>query len=104
MAGEEGVFSKTSKAISLNQNPEINVTSWKSGRFVFKNTELSVVVSYLNGYYTEEIDIADQMSACKVTGTFDKLPLAEVLQEISIILSAEVTNKGESFLISGEGC
>lgn len=103
-AGQEGVFNKSSNAISLNQTPDVNATSWKTGRFVFDNTELSKVVSYLNGYYKQEIKIDDQMSSCKVTGTFDKLPLQDVLQEISIILSAEVTNKGESFQISGEGC
>ncbi len=103
-AGEEGVFTKSSKKIALNQSPDVNAMSWKTGRFVFKNTELSKVVTYLNGYYQEHIEIDTKMSSCKVTGTFDKLPLKEVLQEISIVLSADVTNKGESFLISGEGC
>ena len=103
-AGQEGVFTKASSSISLNQNPDVNAMSWKTGKFIFKNTELSKVVTYLNGYYKHEIKIDEKMSSCTVTGTFDKLPLEEVLQEISIILSAEVTNKGESFLISGEGC
>lgn len=103
-AGEEGIFTKTSETIVLNQNPDLNAMSWKTGRFVFNNTELSKVVAYLNKYYSEQVQIETKMSSCKVTGTFDKLPLKEVLQEISIILSAEVTNKGESFLISGEGC
>jgi transmembrane sensor len=103
-AGQEGVFTKDSKTIALNQNPDVNAMSWKTGHFIFKNTELSKVITYLNGYYSQEIKIEEKMSSCKVTGTFDKLPLKEVLQEISIILSAEITNKGESFLISGEGC
>lgn len=103
-AGQEGVFTKETSIITLNQNPDVNATSWKTGRFVFDNTELSKVIAYLNSYYKEEIKIDDSMSSCKVTGTFNKLPLKEVLQEISIVLSAEVTNKGESFLISGEGC
>ena len=104
IAGQEGVFAKASKTISLNQDPDANAMSWKTGRFVFDNTELSKVISYLNGYYKQEVQIDVKMSACKVTGTFDKLPLREILQEISIILSAEITNKGDSFLISGEGC
>lgn len=104
IAGQEGVFAKETETVSLNQNPDVNAMSWKTGRFVFDNTELSKVIDYLNIYYEEEIKIDNQMSACKVTGTFDKLPLKELLQEISIVLSAEITNNGESFLISGEGC
>lgn len=103
-AGQEGIFAKETETISLNQDPDVNAMSWKTGRFVFDNKELSKVIDYLNRYYKEEIKIDNQMSACKVTGTFDKLPLNEVLQEISIVLSAEITNNGESFLISGEGC
>lgn len=104
LAGEEGIYTKASKSISLNQNPDVNSMSWKTGHFVFDNTELDKVINYLNGYYKQDIEIDQKMSSCKVTGTFTKLPLKEVLEEISIILSAEVINKGETFTISGEGC
>ncbi len=104
IAGQEGVFAKQSKTISLNQNPDVNAMSWKTGHFVFKNTALSKVIAYLNGYYKQEIEIDHRLSSCTVTGTFSKLSLTEVLEEISIVLSAEVTNEGDSFIISGKGC
>ena len=102
--GEEGIFNKSNRELSLNQDPDVNAYSWKTGHFVFNNMELSRAVGYLNKYYEEEIKIDQKMKACKVTGTFSKLPINEVLEEIALILSAEVTNQGETYLISGEGC
>ena len=103
-AGESALVDLSNGSLNVFDQQDPNALSWKTGKFVFNNTQLEKVISYLNGYYGDKIQIRGNIKSCKVTGAFDKLPLSEVVDEISIILSLDVRKNAETYILSGKGC
>jgi transmembrane sensor len=83
---------------SHNKNP--NYLSWKTGYFIFKNTDLRYVVRDLNTFYKEEI-ILDQNfeKECLLTAKFDKLDIDVVLEVIKVTCNVEIIDNKNNYLI-----
>ena len=104
-AGQMAIYHTESKELSTTKKLDINDLSWRTGRFDFTNLPFQEVVNYLNGYYESDIQLASKkIGNCKVTGTFDKMRISEILEEIALILELEISRKDNSFSLSGEGC
>jgi len=103
-AGSTSFINNETGKILLEDQMDPNALSWKTGKFVFDNTQLEKAIDYLNAYYDERIEIKNNIKSCKVSGSFDKLPIQKVVEEISIVLSLNISKEGETYVLSGKGC
>lgn len=94
----------TSGQITVTQNTDPNLLSWKTGVFTFEDTKLTEAFKYLEKYYDVAFSSNEELSDCSITASFNKKPLKEVVEVISTILSAksQIDNKEVSF--TGTGC
>lgn len=101
-AGEARVVSADGKSTSKPYSP--NALSWANRQLRFANTPLSEVVKDLEAMYRVEISLDSSLHTCKLTGSFRKKSLEEVLESIAETLDLDVRKTGNRFIISGKGC
>jgi transmembrane sensor len=81
-AGGKGVYNKTTKTFSI-ELPENNVTSYKTGVFVFEKTPLKSVVDQLNRVYDKKIFLSDSLADCPITVDFTNERIEEIVAVIN---------------------
>jgi len=103
--GEEAEMILSKKAITTGSNPDPNYMAWKTGKIIFDNTSLVQVIATLSKVYQAEIRLGNpQLSGCSLTATFEKQPLASVLNVIKATLDVEIKNEGGILIITGSTC
>ncbi|MCB0844934.1 MAG: FecR domain-containing protein [Bacteroidetes bacterium] len=107
--GQEAVFNKTEKTLSLNFASNPNRDSWLTGEFNFDNMPLREVAITLESAYRVNIDIGSlEIEECPIF--IDNLKksetnLAEVLKIITINHPQfNIAQTSDGFLIMGEAC
>ncbi len=103
-AGDKGTFYVQQDAMIVEEQDDINALAWKTGKFVFDNTRLADVARYLNTYYESKVQIRGRVAECQVTASFDKMPLSQILEELTLVLSVKVKKSGKTYILTGEGC
>ena len=79
--------------------------AWKTRVLVFDNETLGQVVNTLRNVYQIPITLADsQLSACRVTASFNDQSLESVLQVIKETLDLQLKENVKGIVISGKGC
>lgn len=96
-SGMSAGYSARSKEIAVSEEEDENTLAWKTGRLQFTNTPLEKVIEDLNAYYQVQIrSKAPAAPGLKLTATFDRLPLGEVLMVINQTLDTQlVPSAGE---------
>lgn len=93
--GMSAGYSSRSKEMSVSEAADENALAWKTGRLQFNNTPLEKVIEDLNAYYQVQIRNKNHTPGLKLTATFDRLPLGEVLMVINQTLDTQlVPSKG----------
>jgi transmembrane sensor len=103
--GQKAIFYKSSTKIEASINDNINFDSWKTKQIIFEDTPLPEVVRIINEIYKSELKlVGTQLKECPVTTTFDNQSLKSILNVLESTLDLTIEQKGNSFIISGEGC
>jgi ferric-dicitrate binding protein FerR (iron transport regulator) len=69
--------------------------AWMRGELVYKNATLDVVRDDLRRWYGIDLRVADATLATRrLTGTFERVSVDEVLQRIALALGATVERSG----------
>ena len=90
----------TNNQIFKSHNRNQNYLSWKTGKFVFDNTDLRIIVHDLNTYYNTKIIIDDDFEKeCLLTAKFDKLDIKVVLEVIKVTCGVEIIDNKNEYLI-----
>lgn len=80
-------------------------TSWKDGKLIFEDIPVDEVISSLGRFYNIDIQLGSEaLRSCRVTATFDPMPLEKVMYLLCFTLNAEYTHTGNSYFITGTGC
>ncbi|MEQ9425600.1 MAG: FecR domain-containing protein [Cyclobacteriaceae bacterium] len=104
-ANEEALLELSTNNIIIRKIEDPNLLTWQSGEFVFNKTPLSIVISQLAEYYNVEINLEnDDLGNCLITSKFNNQSVDEVLDIIGRLLSAELIQTEESYLLKGKGC
>lgn len=90
-AGMSAQYSINKKEIIMLTEEDTNYLSWKTGQLRFNNTPLDKVITDLNTYYHIKIVNRTKPTNAKLTATFNKLPLDEVLMVINQTLDVRLT-------------
>jgi len=100
-AGENTSLSKTENELPATENMLPSV----SEKIEFVDQPLSKIVTRLNNIYNADIRLASEnLGNCRMTAAFENQSLASVLNVISSTLDVQISRKGNSVIISGEGC
>ncbi|WP_160143725.1 FecR family protein [Chryseolinea soli] len=104
--GQKAVLVKTQDLLSKETFSDVDhYTSWREGKLIFEDAPVADVISSLQRYYNIEINLSSEtLKACRVTATFDPMPLEKVMYLLCFTLNAEYTHAGKKYSISGAGC
>lgn len=92
--GEAGTYLTTSQQLVKDKNKDPNLLSWKTGRLVFDNQPLEVVLKDLSRHYDIEM-LSDRTLEETLTVEFNQQKLEEVLTIISTTLDLEITRESQ---------
>lgn len=100
-AGENASLSKTENELPATKNLMPSV----SEKIEFIDQPLSKIIFRLNFIYRADIRLASEnIGNCRMTAAFENQSLDAVLNVISSTLDLQISKKGSSIIISGEGC
>lgn len=84
-AGEAALLSGNNLS---TEKQEPNFMSWKTGEFVFEDSQLKEVFHTLEEYYAVKISVASsEILKCRLFARFQQQPLEEVLKVLSLTLN-----------------
>jgi len=102
-AGGKGVYDKNKKTFTVEQ-PEANVTAYKTKLFSFSHARLEEVAAALNDVYDRRIVISENLKDCPLTVSFHNEEIGEIARIIAETLGLKVTENNQQILLEGEGC
>jgi transmembrane sensor len=103
--GERIDFPKVEADVTKTVNTDENYMAWKTKKMIFSDQPLSLIVTQLNKVYHSDITISQSgIADCRMTATFDNQELDAVMNVIQATLDVEIHKKGNTFVISGNGC
>jgi ferric-dicitrate binding protein FerR (iron transport regulator) len=80
------------ETIHKSATKNINNISWKTGKFIFKETPLEEVVNDLNSFYDKQIVIKNQNDKCSFTADFDNVKLSDIIEILSLSCNLKIVN------------
>ena len=81
--------------------PDLNVTSWKSGSLVFRNTPLKKVLHDLEDYYGKKYMLTDSsLVGYDLTAEFNNRELYEVIEMMEFMLNIRIIASGDTLQIA----
>ena len=87
------------------QNAEAGDFDWLEGKIIFNETPLSEVVEELQRWYGVSITLENpEISACRISSTFYRNSLEEVLETLSLITDSHFEFQGDHYVLHGKGC
>ncbi|MBL7111312.1 MAG: FecR domain-containing protein [Bacteroidales bacterium] len=94
-------LSELKKEVNRNEN----YLAWKSGKLVFRETELEKVIDDLNRTYSTHVIHGDtKISNCRFTGTFYNQPVDSVVQVLGTVFNLHIEKTRSEIILSDEGC
>jgi len=104
--GQKAVLIKAQDLLSKEEFTDTDhYTSWRDGKLTFEDTPVDEVISSLSRYYNIEIKLSSgTLKACRVTATFDPMPVEKTMYLLCFTLNAEYTHAGKVYSITGAGC
>lgn len=102
-ANGKGIYDKVTKKFSIDQ-PEANVTAYKTRLFIFNNTSLSEVARQLNAVYDKKLIVSEAVQNCPLTVTFSNEDIEEIVAVISETLGLKVHDTAQGILLEGSIC
>jgi ferric-dicitrate binding protein FerR (iron transport regulator) len=95
----------TAEQVQVSEVVNLNTLAYQSKTFVFDNTPLKEVAQILSGAFSQQVVLANPAIAnCKLTATFEREKLANILSIIAETFSLKVETKGQDFVLQGNGC
>jgi transmembrane sensor len=102
-SGDKCVYNKLSKKFTVGQ-ADSNVLAYKTGQFVFEDSDLQTVEDHLNSIYDKKIRIGENLKACRVTVTFKNETIETIAEILAETLALKLSIKENQIILEGEGC
>lgn len=99
-AGESGIAT----ANSIIEAEDSNSLAWKNKILVFKDASLPSAIETIEKYFNKDLQMAENLSNCKITAEFRNPTLQEVMNVLRDALELDVEIASGQYIISGEGC
>ena len=99
----KGVYNKKTKQFTIDE-PDANITAYKTRFFVFSETSLGEVVKSLNHVYEIPLIIDQSLENCPITVSFRNESIDEIAAVLAETLSLSVTKEANGIYLKGNGC
>jgi transmembrane sensor len=87
--------------VKRDESVEKNFLSWKTGKLVFENDPVGKVIKQLEMHYQVSIEIDESVPReLSFTSTMDNQELADVLDEISVVLGLKYRYQNEKVVFT----
>lgn len=106
LPGQKAVLTKNADTLRTEEFSDMEAyTSWREGKLIFEDVPVEEVIASLGRFYNIDIQLGSEaLHSCRVTATFDPMPLEKVMYLLCFTLNAEYTQTGNSYFINGAGC
>ncbi len=103
--GETAIYDKSTKRLVSGSGKNENYLAWQTKQLYFEQEELSDVVFDLQRSYGVRIIIDNPaLKSCKITATFDRKSLDQVIAIISKTLNLKVKKNDHKIILLGDRC
>jgi transmembrane sensor len=87
--------------VSNSMQHQVNVFSWRTGQFIFKDIPIAAAVDELNFYYGDIFSISDALlTSCRFNAQIDQHSAAEVAAMIELVCGTKVTVTADGYDIA----
>jgi ferric-dicitrate binding protein FerR (iron transport regulator) len=99
--GWTGTYHEATGQVNRSSRTDPNYLSWKTGKLVFENLPLAEVLPALSRHYGIPFSVQEPgLSSRRITTVFDRQPLTEVLDEITLLLDLKYRRDGERIIFT----
>jgi transmembrane sensor len=99
----KAVYNRKTKQFTIDQ-PDANITAYKTKFFVFSATDLGSAVASLNDVYDTTVVVPDHLKSCPITVSFRNESIEEITAIIAETLNLTVTRENGRIILNGKGC
>lgn len=99
----KAIYNKKTKEFTIDQ-PEPNITAYKTKFFVFSSTNLGEVATSLNLVYEKQVVVPEHLRACPITVSFRDESIEDIAAVIAETLSLTVREEGDKVILDGDAC
>lgn len=104
-AGKGATYSHTSTQIAELTDPQLNSSSWATGRLVFDHIPMAEVAKTLSRIFDVEITFANEdIKNCDYFGEYRGQDLSEIMGIIGNTNPYTVQKVEDAYIIGGKGC
>ncbi|MBR9922980.1 MAG: DUF4974 domain-containing protein [Bacteroidetes bacterium] len=104
-AGQSASLDEAKKSPEIDEEPAVNAPSWHTQVLRFDDELMLEVVQALEMQFGKEIRLDNPaIGNCHYTGNFKTNDLTEIMNALSFALRLEMETRGDSIVLSGEGC
>ncbi|MEQ8424382.1 MAG: DUF4974 domain-containing protein, partial [Cyclobacteriaceae bacterium] len=105
VAGETGVYNKSSQAFARLVKKDTNRLAYKTGIFSFRNADLQTIIQDLNSVYERKIKLGnDALKTCRLNVAFRNEKIEDIAEIIAETLKLTLTIDGNDFVLNGASC
>jgi ferric-dicitrate binding protein FerR (iron transport regulator) len=103
--GEKGVFRKETRKLEKLENKDVNFIAWKTKKIIFKGDSFRYIAEQIEKVYNVKVIIrSEALEKCRITTSFNQLPLPAVLNVLTSMLDIRVQQEENTIIITGKGC
>lgn len=100
---EKGTFFASNSQIIKGINSDPNYLSWKTRKFIFRETNLGEVFDKLEKVYNIQIVLKDSsIRNCKLTATYEKHEVFDIMKMICLTFGFKICEKDNVFTIENK--
>lgn len=104
VAGQQAVYSKHSRTVTIAQIQAADVASWRNGVLKYLHEPLSSVAQDLSRYHNKRIIISDAgLSALTFTGTVFSTRIDDALSALESVFPLQVKERGDAIELTPRG-
>jgi len=105
VAGETGIYHKESKSFARLLKTDTNRLAYKTGIFVFRNSDLESIIADLNAVYDAKIRLGNvALKNCRLNVTFRNERIEDIVEIIAETLGLKVNKEGGDYVLDGMSC
>ncbi len=99
------IFNKKDNSIAKNDGVDIaNLSGWRAGKLIFKNTALPEVIKTLNREFEVTIRADANLTNCNISADFTNVPIKDIMAVIARLVKGKATLSGTIYHLHGKGC
>ncbi len=106
IAGDEGVYVKSTKTFSKSHSEDQNESSYADKQFRFRNTSMKRVLKKIREVYGDKLELSNpELEECRITVNFDNDNIETIATVIAETMGWQVTEVSAGvYLLKGENC